>query len=639
MPRSDLEFWNRRTGAAAIWTNLRWTLAHVWAHGRGPALGIVAVQILMGLQPALLIYITQHLIDTVVASAGAGGAGFEQTLPWLIAFGLVLLLTSDVQWKVRDLLYLRLEQNLEHALSRRFLAKASRLPLVFFEVSAFYDRLERAKNPGGTVSRFFFSAMHVFQAGIKVLSIAAMFAPVSLWISLALLTVLVPQIRLTIEQSRRFMSFTYGQTEEMRRADYVNRVLTGRGEQKEMRLFALHQTMSQRWRAMRRALRGQLWGQKRQQVRGDLPGAGLRIGISAGVAVALAYFLGDRLLTPGRFVALFRGVDDMLGAGSSLSFNARELQELTIQVGYVREFLDLSEDDGAWMQRPPATHGPTHNRPFPKPLREGFAVEDVWFAYPAADAAEAENSRPVLRGVSLHLEPGERVALVGENGAGKSTLAKLLLGLYQPTAGEIAVDGVCYDEIDRTSLAGAVSAAFQDFFNFELTASQSIGIGALGSGGSDQEADLWPAWLPPDPALIEDAARRAGVDAIAARLPHGYDTPVGHVLDGGQGLSGGEWQRLAIARAFIRRPELLILDEPTAALDPMAEAEVYRQFGELLAGRTALLISHRLGSARMADRILVLKDGRIIEQGHHDDLVAKGGVYAAMWEEQASWYR
>ena len=637
MSRSDPEFWNRRASAATLWTNLRWTLAHIWAHGRAPALGIVAVQILLGLQPALLIYITQHLIDTVVASAGAGDAGFEQTLPWLIAFGLVLLLTSDVQWQIRDALHLRLEQNLEHALGRRFLAKASRLPLVFFEVSAFYDQLERAKNPGRTLDRFFFSAMHVFQAGIQALSIAAMFAPVSLWISLTLLIVLVPQIRLAIKQSRMFMSLTYGQTEEMRRADYVDRVLTGRGEQKETRLFALHQTLSQRWRAMRRALREQLWRQQKQQARGALPVTCLRFGVSAGVAVALAYFLGDRLLTPGRFVALFRGVDDMLGAGSSLGHQSQTLQNQNAEISYVREFLDLPEDDGAWLQQLPADHEPT--QPFPKPLREGFTVEDVWFAYPAADATEAENSRPVLRGVSLRLEPGERVALVGENGAGKSTLAKLLLGLYQPTSGGIIVDGIRYGEIDRMSLAGAVSATFQDFFNFELTASQSIGIGALGSGGSDQENDLWPAWLPPDSAVVENAARRAGVDAITARLPQGYDTPVGHVLDGGQGLSGGEWQRLAIARAFIRQPELLILDEPTAALDPMAEAEVYRQFSELLAGRTALLISHRLGSARMADRILVLKDGRIVEQGHHDDLVAKGGVYAAMWEEQASWYR
>ena len=271
MSRSNPEFWNRRTSAAAMWTNLRWTLVHIWEHGRAPALGIVAVQILLGIQPALLIYITQHLIDTVVASAGAGGVGFEQTLPWLIAFGLVLLLTSDVLWQIRDALHLRLEQNLEHALGRRFLAKASRLPLVFFEVSASYDRLERAKNPGLKLDRFFFAAMHLFQAGIRVLSIAAMFVPVSLWISLTLLIVLVPQIRLAIEQSRRFMSFTYGQTEEMRRAGYVDRVLTGRGEQKEMRLFALRQTLSQRWRAMRQALRKQLWRQQQQQVRGAFP--------------------------------------------------------------------------------------------------------------------------------------------------------------------------------------------------------------------------------------------------------------------------------------------------------------------------------------------------------------------------------
>ena len=637
MSRSDPEFWNRRASAAALWTNLRWTLSHVWAHGRGPALGIVAVQVLLGIQPALLIYITQHLVDTVVASAGAGGTGFEQTLPWLLSFGLVLLLTSDVQWEIRDALHLRLEQNLEHALGQRFLAKASKLPLVFFEVSSFYDRLERAKNPGRTVDRFFFAVMHTFQAGIRVLSIAAMFVPVSPWISLTLLIVLVPQIRMSIEQSRRFMSFTYGQTEEMRRAGYVDRILTGRGEQKEKRLFALHQTLGQRWRAMRRALRDQLWRQQKQQVRGRLPVTCLRFAVSAGVAVALAYFLGDRLLTPGHFVALFRGVDDMLGAGSSLGYHSMRLQNQSAEISYVREFLDLPEDDGAWMQRPPADREPT--RLFPKPLREGFAVKDVWFSYPATDATEGENSRPVLQGVSLHLKPGERVALVGANGAGKSTLAKLLLGLYQPASGEITVDGVHYDEIDRTSLANAVSAAFQDFFNFELTASQSIGIGVLGSGGSDRGTDLWPGWLPPDPAVVQKAAQRAGVDVITARLPQSYDTPVGHVLDGGQGLSGGEWQRFAIARAFIRQPELLILDEPTAALDPMAEAEVYRQFGELLAGRTALLISHRLGSARMADRILVLENGRIAEQGHHDDLVAKGGVYAAMWEEQASWYR
>ena len=245
----------------------------------------------------------------------------------------------------------------------------------------------------------------------------------------------------------------------------------------------------------------------------------------------------------------------------------------------------------------------------------------------------------MLQGVDLTLAPGERVALVGENGSGKSTLAKILLGLYPPTAGRVLADGRDYGEIGPESLTGAVSAAFQDFYKFELTLGQSIGIAAPTAAAEGPAHDLWPRWLQPDPAVVADAAARSGAEELAQRLPDGYETPVGHILDGGQGLSGGEWQRVAIARAFTRDPELLILDEPAASLDAVAEAELYRQFAELLEGRTALLISHRLGSARMADRILVLRQGRIVEEGSHEELRAASGVYSAMWEEQASWYR
>ena len=387
---------------------------------------------------------------------------------------------------------------------------------------------------------------------------------------------------------------------------------------------------------MRRVLRERLFEQRRRQFTGVLPVTGLGVAVGVGVAGALAYLLGDRVLTPGRFVALFQGVDDMLGSGGRLGHNSRELQAESAEVGYVREFLDLPGEDGPATGAPGAA-GPPGAAPFPRPLRRGIVVEDLHFAYPAS--ASGQEAPAVLRGVDLDLAPGERVALVGENGSGKSTLAKILLGLYPPTAGRVLADGRDYGEIDPDSLTGAVSAAFQDFCNFELTLGQSIGIAALTSSAEEPTSDLWPSWLQPDPAVVADAARRSGAEELAERLPDGYETPVGHILDGGQGLSGGEWQRVAIARAFTRHPELLVLDEPAASLDAVAEAELYRQFAELLEGRTALLISHRLGSARMADRILVLRQGRIVEEGRHDELLAARGVYAGMWEEQASWYR
>ena len=635
MARPDLEYWNRRTSTGAIAVNLRWAWGLAWAHGRSAALGVIAVQLLLGLQPALLIHVTRNLVDTVVAAAGDGSAGFGDALPWLIAFGLLLLLTFEVLWPVRDTLNLGLEQSLAHVLGRRLLTKSSRLPLLFFESSETYDRLERAGNPGRKVSRLLFSAMQFSQSLVTAVSVAAMFAPVSPWISLALLAVLVPQVRLEIEESRKFMGFTYGETPEERRAGYVDRILTGREEQKEMRLFALHAPLTERWRNMRQVLRERLFEQRRRQVVGVLPGTGLRIAVGVGVAGVLAYLLGGRVLTPGAFVALFQGVDDMFRAGGSLGYNSRELQGQSAEVGYVREFLDLAEEDGTANEAPGAA-GRTGKATFPRPLRRGIEVEGVHFAYPASASGQA--APPVLQGVDLRLAPGERVALVGENGSGKSTLAKILLGLYPPTSGRVLADGRDYGEIDPESLTGAVSAAFQDYFRFEFTLGQSIGIAAL-AAEKGEAADLRPRWLRPDPAVVADAARRSGAEDLARRLPDGYETPVGHVLDGGQGLSGGEWQRVAIARAFTRHPELLILDEPAASLDPLAEAELYRRFAGLLEGRTALLISHRLGSARMADRILVLRQGRIVEEGRHHELVAARGVYAGMWEEQASWYR
>lgn len=585
-----------------------------------PGLALVILHLAEGMGPALTLFAAQRLIDAAIAGFGTGIAGLRAVLPWLALFGAALLLSQEIVWRFRNTLLLRVRQRLEHALGRRLLAKAARLPLVFFEETTTYDRLVRANNPGAKVADLYFAVLRFVLAVVEAVSVAALFWSVSPWMTVVLLVITLPHAILHAEQSRRFLSFHYGWTEEQRRVTYLDGLLTGRAEQKEIRMFNLARPLVQRWQAMRLTLRAHLLRQKRSEIVYGVPVFAMAYVVSLGVAVALALALARRSLTPGGFVTLFRGVDRMDSAAFGLGYNVREMHTQAVEVGYVREFLDQPEE--------PHSRGAER---FPRPLRIGIRLEEVSFTYPG-------RPQPALRSVDLHLRPGERVALVGENGAGKSTLARLLLGLYRPTTGRITVDGLDYAAIAPESLHDNVSAAFQDYCNFELTAAHAIAVGDPRAFAGAGRAS-WDGLPAPDLERVRAAAQRGGAHEMIATLPFGYETPIGHVLEGGRGLSGGQWQRLAISRACMRDPLLLILDEPTASLDPQAEAEVYAQFARLLAGRMALLISHRLGSARLADRIIVMKEGRIVEDGDHNTLLKAGGEYARMWEEQAQWYR
>ncbi|HLN60120.1 MAG TPA: ATP-binding cassette domain-containing protein, partial [Symbiobacteriaceae bacterium] len=242
--------------------------------------------------------------------------------------------------------------------------------------------------------------------------------------------------------------------------------------------------------------------------------------------------------------------------------------------------------------------------------------ENVTFQYPGRPT-------PVLDQINLTIEPGQRIALVGPNGAGKSTLVKLMLGLYQPTAGRITIGGVDLREMAQADLRRHVSCIFQDFARYDLTLGENVAAGRLGATAAE----------------VTNAGVAAGLAALVAGLPNGYATLLGKTFAGGTDLSGGQWQRVALARAFVRDADLMILDEPTAALDARAELDLFGRFVELVAGKTAVLISHRLGITRLADRIIVLADGRIVEDGHHDELVAAGGLYASLFAAQAQWYQ
>ena len=261
---------------------------------------------------------------------------------------------------------------------------------------------------------------------------------------------------------------------------------------------------------------------------------------------------------------------------------------------------------------------PARPRPVPQPIRHGIVFENVSFQYPTGTAQ-------VLRGVSLAIRPGEHVALVGENGAGKTTLVKLLCRLYDPSAGRITIDGIDLRHFSTCQLRRHIAAVFQDYTKYHLTARENIWLGDVD--------------LPPRDERILAAARQAGADPAIARLPNGYETTLGKRFEDGEELSIGEWQKVALARAFVRDAQIIILDEPTSAMDAGAEHELFRRFRQLARGRSAVLISHRFSTVRMADRICVLHDGRIIEKGTHDELVARNGTYERLFETQAQFYR
>jgi ATP-binding cassette subfamily B protein len=392
--------------------------------------------------------------------------------------------------------------------------------------------------------------------------------------------------------------------------------MTTRQGAAEIRLFGLQRYLLQKRRRLFHALRDERLALARTELKVGMLG-GLNVPLTLAVVMAGVVVLVARgQLSVGAYAAYFRAVELFSGTFFMLFWTTTVLDN---DLRYIRDLFDFLqlEDESSFGRQ---------NCGFPRDhaarlLSSGIPeirFEQVSFTYPEA-------RQPVLQQITLTLRAGERIALVGENGAGKSTLAKILLGLYRPTSGRITVDGAELGALAPEEWRARVVAVFQDYMKYELTARENIGFGDL-----DRLDDL-PA--------IHAAAERSGADTIVVALPTGYETILGRAYDEhGQDLSQGQWQKLAIARAYLRDAAVLVLDEPTAALDARAEVDVYRRFRDMAQGKSVLLISHRLGSARLADRILVLEHGRIVEEGSHTELIARGGRYARMYATQAQWY-
>jgi ATP-binding cassette, subfamily B, bacterial len=581
----------------------------VWAAGRREATIAIALQVVGGLGTAAMVLLGKQVLDGILA-ADRSGDGISSFLPsalLLAGVSALLGLAAAVRREHEELLA---ELTTRYA-QERILHVACAVELSAFDEPAFHDRVARAQASVGRAPMVVFGLATVGMslAGAAG-SLIALLALEPLLVPLAALA-LVPVALLTSQRAEAFYRFAFGMTPRDRERGYLASLLTDRDPAKEVRAFGLVEVLRARHDRLYDERIAELRRVARRQMRFALlanGAAALVTGATLALLVALA--LGDRMTIADAAAAAAAIV--LLGQRLVYAgFGAGNLYESALFIRDIVSFLELERPARPELNGDAAAP-PSGGAPF------AVVADDVRFSYPGAE-------RAALDGVSLSIEPGEVVALVGENGSGKTTLAKLLGALYVPTAGDVRWDGVSTARGDRAALRRHAAIIFQDFIRYALPARDNIAL------GRHERAD--------DEAAIRAAARQAGAHEDLDGLPAGYATMLGPAFEGGTDLSLGQWQRLALARVFFRDAPFVILDEPTAALDARAEAQLFEAIRTLLAGRSVLLISHRFSSVRTADRIYVLHDGRITEAGTHTELMDAGGRYCELFSLQAAAYR
>ena len=612
------------------WRNLPRLVKLLWEVGPRELATIAGFSVLSGLVPLGALLILRGLIDSAAGTI-AGTESMTVTLLWLGAL-LVTILADSVTAKVHLWLADDLQERLKQGAHERLLAKAGRIPLAMFDNPEFFDQLHRSQH--GLDNVLFTSMRSIFQLPARLITVVGLLIFLGTAHFLLPLVLIAGMIPLHISESRitkRIIALKRKHSTSERYVAYLDDMIMSREAAAEIRLFGTGPYLRERrmdhnmWMKKDRlqlalertktALFGNLWEQ-------------LTYGIVITGVVALIA-LGR--LSIGYFAAYLTAVERFTGAFSGVLNGFRSTDKTLRTVWDMFEYLDLPEERALLEPRtvvtktdPQVSGAPgkdkTSGSLTPDPDgRLLVEFDDVVFIYPGSD-------RPVLDGLSFTLEPGKTVALVGENGAGKTTLSKLLLALYRPTKGRILVNGIDLAEIDPYEWRRHAAAVFQDYMRYELTARENVGYGDL-----TRLDDL---------SAIQYAAARSGAHDLVESLPMKYETVLGKAWDDdGQDLSTGQWQKLVIARAYLQKASVLILDEPTSALDARTEVEVYRQFRDMSEGKSVLLISHRLGSARLADRVAFLENGQLVEEGNHDDLVEQKGRYARMYSVQAGWYR
>jgi ATP-binding cassette subfamily B protein len=597
-----------------FWAALRNTpeaFSLVWSSSRRAALVGIGLTLVAASLPAAQAWAGKLIIDAIVNATRQGmepAAGLRYVLPYL-ALEFALVLIGSLASQTRTLFDRIIQYQLTNHVNSLIIRKAISLDLQFFENPIFYDTLQNARRQADVSAlNIVNSTLQMVQQVLTLGSLVVLLLRFSPWLAVIVFVAAIPTFLSQSQYAERAFRAVSRRAPEARLLNYLETLLTANDTVKEIKLFGLGKPLLDRYQALfnqfyledraiaeRRTLAGLGWGMlSTLAYYGSYAWIVLR-------TIAGRITLGDMTM----FLAIFRQSQSSI---RSLLDSLNRLYESNLFLDNLITYLQLQ----------PLLVSPVAGLTAPAPIRQGIEFRNVSFRYPGSEVF-------VLREINLHIQPGERIALVGLNGAGKTTLIKLLTRLYDPTEGQVLLDGVDLREYDLNSLHQRFGVIFQDFVRYQFTVRENIGFGQVDALG--------------DLARIRAAAGRGGASAIIENLPQGYDTMLGRRWEKGQELSGGQWQKIALARAFMRKAEVLVLDEPTSALDAEAEYEVFRRFGELMEGRIAVLISHRFSTVRMADRIVVLSEGKILEAGSHPELIRLDGAYARLFNLQAEGYR
>jgi ATP-binding cassette subfamily B protein len=601
-PSTLLDAWRERAKALRSIPPL---IAIVWRSGPGVVSGGLVGRVIASLIPIAMLAVSKQILDALQAKLK--GSPLPPEFWWLVAAEFGLACFGSLLGRMIGYFDALLADRFTRYVSVRVMEHASKLDLASYEDPAFHDKLERARVQATDRIAMIHAMGALLQQAIVAVSLSLGVLWFSPWLLLLLILAVVPAFIGESHYAFAGYSLNIRQTPVRRQLDYLRVLGASKESAKELKLFGLSHFITGEYARLSNDIYDQNINLAKRRL---IAGSALSLLSTAGYYGAYAYVIyrtvtGELSWGTMQFLA-----GAIAGASSNIQTIFATFSSIADQALFLTDLVTFFEMEPTVRSKPDAL-------PAPRPIRDGFLFEGVSFSYPGT-------TRRVLDNLTLRIEPEERIALIGENGQGKTTLVKLLTRLYDPTSGRILLDGIDLREYSIEDLNRSVGVIFQDFMRYEMTARQNIAVGRIDNARED---------------AIVSAARKSMADEVIARLPGGYGQLLGRRFEGGVDLSGGEWQKIALARAYLRDAQLLVMDEPTAALDARSEFEVFQRFAELTHGKMALLISHRFSTVRMADRIVVLENGKIAEEGSHSQLIALGGRYAGMFELQASSYR